>query len=150
MPQNQVPKEWRLSSRSPSMWLPMVLPLVMVMLGLVALVCAALGIYRIGDFNFYFLVVWVGVGVWVSYQSLRMPRFIAIEADNWICFRSPLGETRMRARDVLAIRPSRGQLGLMQLEYQGGSLQFFAQFDGFHTFLTQLGELNPAIVMQGC
>ena len=51
---------------------------------------------------------------------------IALEPGGWLSFRSPLGETRMRAQHVVSISPGRGQLGYLQLEYRGGTLQFIS------------------------
>ncbi|MFC5437220.1 hypothetical protein ACFPME_11675 [Rhodanobacter umsongensis] len=150
MTQNETTQEWRLTSASASTVLPVVIPLLMLAVGLVMLIASGLGKVQTTDFNFGFLVVWVCLVLWLTYKALSMPRRIAIEPGGWLSFRSPLGETRMRAQDVVSISPKRSQLGYMQLEYQGGKLQFIAQFDGFHTFLNRLTELNPAVVLEGC
>lgn len=142
--------EWRLNSASASALLPVVIPLLMLAFGLVVLIASALRRVQVTDFNFGFLVVWICVVLWLTYKTLSMPRRIAIEPGGWLSFRSPLGETRMRAQDVVSISPGRGQLGYLQLEHRGGTLRFIAQFDDFHTFLNRLTELNPAVVLEGC
>jgi hypothetical protein len=150
MTQMETTQEWRLTSASASTMLPVVIPLLMLAFGLIMLVASVFGKARMNDFNFGFLVVWVCLVLWLTYKALSMPRRIAIEPGGWLSFRSPLGETRMRTQDVVSISPMRGQLGYLQLEYVGGELRFIAQFDGFHTFLNRLIELNPAVVLEGC
>ncbi|RAN77261.1 hypothetical protein B5P43_21460 [Bacillus sp. SRB_336] len=150
MTQNETAQEWRLTSASASTMLPVVVPLLMLAFGLVTLIGSALGKIQMTDFGFGFLVMWICLILWLSYKALSVPRRIALEPGGWLSFRGPLGETRMRAQDVVSISPGRGQLGYLQLEYRGGTLEFIAQFDGFHTFLNRLTELNPAIVLEGC
>jgi hypothetical protein len=150
MTQSETVQEWRLASASVSTLLPVAIPLVMLAFGLAMLIASALGKAEMTDFSFGFLVVWICLILWLTYKALSMPRRIAIEPGGLLSFRSPLGETRVRAQDVASISPVGGQLGYLQLEYAGGKLQFIAQFDGFHVFLSRLTELNPSIVLEGC
>jgi hypothetical protein len=150
MTQEETLSEWKVVNTGASAMLSLGIPVGMVVIGLAILIGSLFQEVQMSNFGFGFLVVWMLVIVWTSYKALSMPRQIAIEPGGWVRFRSPMSEVRVRAEDIFSITPASGQMGYLQLEYQGGKLRFVSQFDGLHVFLTRLQELNPSVVLSGC
>ncbi len=94
--------------------------------------------------------IWFVVVAWYWFRVLRLPRRIVTHDDGRIEFISPIRRVEIASRDIIAIRPDRGQMGFLTVVYGSGKLRLFNQFDGFHEFLSRLKSANPSVELRGC
>jgi hypothetical protein len=82
------------------------------------------------------------------------PHRLTVTHDQQLEFRSFLTTRRVRAANVLSIRPRnlyvQANLSGYELEHRDGKIRFPGQFTGLHAVLYELKIVNPAVHISGC
>jgi hypothetical protein len=94
----------------------------------------------------FFLAILGGNAIWV----LRLPHKIMFHQDGTIELISVLTRRSVLARDVVSIKPEGTTSGFMVVRTARSKFRLYAQFDGFHDFLTRLKAVNPTVELRGC
>jgi len=96
--------------------------------------------------GFIFLAILGGNALWV----LSIPHKIMFHQDETVEFISVLRRRRVPVREIVSIKPEGTTYGFLVVRTESSKIRLFAQFDGFHDFLTRLKALNPAVELRGC
>jgi hypothetical protein len=97
-----------------------------------------------------FGVFWLagGGGYWL--WLLSFPHTISLSSNGMIEFKSILRRRSVQAFDVKSVKPEWYAYGFLLVRTDQRTITLFAQFDGFHEFLTKLKALNPRVELRGC
>src|SRR5262245_54933556 len=136
-------EEFKLYRTATASLLSLGIPIIMFVIGVFMLLAAFAGEVKSGKGGpppVPFMVVWLGIVVFMMVHSLRMPTKIELYEGGKIVFSSRFRKTEIEALQVMSIKPRGNQIGMLALKHSGGTIYFLNQFDGFHRFLTHLRD----------
>lgn len=93
---------------------------------------------------------WLAVGGGYWFWLLSFPHTISVSSDGMIEFMSYLRRRTVQACDVKSVEPEWTANGFLIVRTDHRAVTLFAQFDGFHDFLTKLKAINPRVELRGC
>ncbi len=99
-------------------------------------------------------VLFVVLAIVFAWTIASIPYRLTVTHDQQLEFTSMLNTRRVRAANVVAIKPRslhiQANMSGYELEHREGKIRFPAQFDGFHLVLYELKQVNPAVKLTGC
>jgi len=127
----------------------LIIPVVFVSVGVIIFIGPALFRNWTGPpwfVGFLFLAILGGNALWI----LSIPHKITLHRDGMVEFTSVLRSRTVPVRDIKSIKPEGTTAGSLVVRTESSKIRLFAQFDGFHDFLTRLKAVNPTVELRGC
>jgi hypothetical protein len=97
-----------------------------------------------------FLIIWVGVLVWIWYVYARIPVAITWRDEGVLEFKSLIATTAVPVEDLIAIKATPLSWGIIRITYQGGSLRLLCQITGLYELISAVKAANPRVEITGC
>jgi hypothetical protein len=97
-----------------------------------------------------FMILLLGIMVWIWVVYARIPLTIAWQNDQILEFKSLLATTPVPVHNIIAVKATPLSWGFIKLTYQGGSLRLLCQITGLYELLTTVKNLNPGVEITGC
>ena len=96
-----------------------------------------------------FDVFWVAFVIYYLFLVFKIPHKIILHGDGIIELISVVRQLKVQAGDVKSIKTEGPTYGFLVVR-ANRKIRLLAQFDDFHDFVSNLGALNPSIVLRGC
>jgi hypothetical protein len=105
-------------------------------------------------FPWFPVALFVVLAVVFAWTIASIPYRLTVTHDQQLEFKSMLHVRRVRAANVLSIKPRslhiQANVSGYELAHRDGKIRFPGQFDGFHVVLHELKLVNPSVQIKGC
>lgn len=105
-------------------------------------------------FPWFPLAFFVVLALVFAWTMASIPYRLTVTYDQQLEFKSLRDVRRVRAANVLSIRPRslhiQANVSGFELEHRDGKIRFPGQLDGFYLVLYELKQVNPAVHITGC